>query len=242
MKTVLFPNAEKVLRYRTAGKNAGGRYAGGSKLRRITTVVERIEQAPHFEMTVARKRAAWLLAEDYVPVSKIAEELDVNLQTLNIWRKHPDFAAAVAEYEKEIFDEIKQHGLAVTEKRVRMAQEILDSMVALVHARAEAGAARIARGVGEPGEETGLLAEIPLKNGGTMMAFDSQLTKEIRETLKYAAQELGQFQSRVDVTSGGQTITFTISMADDGHEPTAIEGEWTVGSREERVLLSEKAK
>jgi len=158
-------------------------------------------------------RAAWLVAEGVRSDRQIITDLGISMVMLHKWERHPDFMAKVEEFRAEINRAVLSHGVAVKENRIRGMQERLDRMKALIAARAESGEARVARGIGDPGEETGLLAETGAGKV-TVMAFDTGLMKEIRELERQVAQELGQFERKVDVTSGGQTIAFTIPMSD----------------------------
>lgn len=175
----------------------------------------------HLKLEGKVLRAAWMIADARMIDADIAEQLRISRQTLFVWRLDDAFMAQIATYREEINRAILSYGSAVKENRIRDMQERLDRMRALVAARAVVGEHRAARNAGDPGENTGIIAEAPAGRT-TIMATDHALLREIRELEKQIAMELGQFQQKVDVTTGGQSIAFTIPMSDNVDNPIEV--------------------
>jgi hypothetical protein len=178
-----------------------------------------------FRWTEKTTRAAALVAEDRLTDAAIAVECGVTERQLERWKKHEDFKARVAEHVAVFRQTVLSRGIARLENRVAALQDRWDGMKTVIQERG-------AEMDGEtPGGGTGLLVrQIKAIGSGESAreaqeyAVDTGLLKELREHEKQAAQELGQWTDRQDVTSGGEAISFVTvppgdASGDSGPEP-----------------------
>lgn len=153
------------------------------------------ERARQFAWTEPRVQAAALVAADDLFDGEIAQQLGIDPKTLYRWRQHPVFQARVAEHVAAAEKQALEHGIAQRPKRVAYLDEIWKKGRRLIAARAVEHA-------DVPGGETGLLVrQVKLSaTGREVVEFvvDTGLLKELRETNKQAAQELGQWVEKQD--------------------------------------------
>lgn len=178
-----------------------------------------------FRWTERRLRAAYLVALGDLTTEQIAGVLHICPTTLADWRAHPDFKAQAAKALDEIRAEILTESIAVKAERVRHAQQLHGRMLQVISDRATDPAAT------GPGAHSGLLVRSLKMLGSGQEAqvieeytFDANLSKEIREWQKYAAQEMGDWTERKDVTSGGERIQAFVTISPDDWDeqpPTA---------------------
>jgi transposase-like protein len=156
-----------------------------------------------------RARAAELLAAGKHTLHDICAEIDVDQATLWRWRRSPDFRRQVRAIEQEIQAGVVADGVAVKAERIRVATERVEALQRLIDERAEHGRRYLPH---VAGADTGLLTRVAGPDG-EYYAFDAGVTREIRETLRYLARELGEWreQPRPAVSD---TISFTIAMGD----------------------------
>lgn len=147
-----------------------------------------------------RERAAVMLAADEVSDALISEACGINEVTLNVWKKHPDFAERVRDETAAIRTGALRYAIAKKHKRIAKLNLLAERMEAAVDARAaEATADQDA----PPEARTGLF------NRKTVMSasgkerrdyvFDATLVREYRATLEQAARELGQLVDRAEI-------------------------------------------
>lgn len=165
-----------------------------------------------FEWTDQREEAALLVAEDRLSDEQIAEKCSIGRTTLHRWKLEPAFAGRVEEHRTLWREELKRRGIADRQNRVdalndrwRRLQQVID----------ERGTDPTMEGV--PGGKTGLLVrqQRALGSGEFMQvveefSVDTGMLKEIREHEKQAAQELGQWTEKQDLTSGGKPVVFKV--------------------------------
>lgn len=158
------------------------------------------QNVPEFNWTEVRARAAVFVAEDRLSDEQIADQVGVNRRQLTRWRAHPTFAARVAELVKQMDDAAARRGIARRMNRVRVLDDRWNRMQAVIAARAEEHAAI-------PGGSTGLLVrqvkQIGVGVGArevTEYEVDTGLLRELREHEKQAAQELGQWSDKHELT------------------------------------------
>lgn len=145
---------------------------------------------------------------------QIAEKVGVARQTLDNWKRLPEFAARVREHQETWREQIKAEGIANRQNRVDALNDRWLKMQQVIEARAEELA-------GVPGGDTGLLVRQAKlvkvydakgtpgedEEGETLYsakrdvvmyeyAVDTALLKEMRETEKQAAQDLGQWSEK----------------------------------------------
>lgn len=164
-----------------------------------------------FKMTPQAEYAAVLLARAELTVEQVAETVGVARATLFRWRGHPDFQARGRQETEIVRNKIRQDGIAVMENRLRFLQERHNLMRRVIKARAESP---IMKEV--PGGDTGLLVhDVKVIGSGEnaerldVFEVDTGLLKELRSHEQQAAQELGQWAERHEVSgpNGGPIET-----------------------------------
>lgn len=141
-----------------------------------------------------------------------ASAAGVTDRTIRNWKKDEDFQGLIDDIRSDLDRLTMQRWIAQKHRRIDVLMEQADGMRRLRNARAE-DLDHI------PGGNTGLLVHqvksIGFAENNQVIdeyVFDSALSRELRETLKQAAQELGQWTEKQDITSGGGPITFTIDL------------------------------
>jgi hypothetical protein len=168
-----------------------------------------VSAARPFRWTGRTAQAAALVAEDRLPDKAIAAECGVTERQLERWKEHPEFRARVAGHVAAFREAVLSRGIARLENRVAALQDRWDGMKTVIRERAEEMQGEC------PGGGTGLLVRQVKSIGSGQAAreieeyaVDTGLLKELREHERQAAQELGQWTDRQDVTSGGEVISF----------------------------------
>lgn len=157
---------------------------------------------PKFRWTQVKVEAAQLLAEGQLSAREVAQRVGVSHQAVNLWRLDPDFAAKVGEIVGEIEAEIRNRGIARQLLRVDALQ---DRWLLMKRVIAERSGAEEMQDVA--GGTTGLLVRTfkVVGNGPDAhvvpeFSVDTGLLKELREHEKQAAQELGQWTEKRELT------------------------------------------
>jgi hypothetical protein len=179
------------------------------------------EQNPRpFRWTRKSENAALLIAEGELSDEKIAERVGAGRTTLFEWRRHPDFAARVQAHLDEFRAAVRRRGIAIVENRVRALQDRWERMQRVITERAASPQMQDV-----PGGRTGLLVHNVKSIGGGVHAervdlyeLDAALLKELRDHEKQAAQELGQWTEKSDVTSDGKAFALLPIRLDGGKE------------------------
>jgi transposase-like protein len=161
-----------------------------------------------FVWSEEKKRAALLLAEAELPVNAIAEDVGISPQALWKWRQHPEFDARVKDHRERIRDEVMACGVADRVVRVRALNSRWRRMNRVIEQRAAAPELQDV-----PGGDTGLIVH-NVKGVGKgddfqlidLYEVDTGLLSELRNTEKQAAQEVGQWLDKLDMTSDGQAV------------------------------------
>jgi transposase-like protein len=145
--------------------------------------------------------AAQLLAESELTYPEIAEKCGVVRQTLYNWRQQPEFKARVQEEIEEYVAVVRRRGIARLEKRVDALNDRWRRMQRVIEARAQTYADDA------HGAETGLLCRTVRWEGTgddrraiNEYEFDAALAREMREHEKQAAQELGQWTEKRELS------------------------------------------
>jgi hypothetical protein len=154
-------------------------------------------------LTKKQDQAALWLAEGERTEEAIAAALHLNPITLWRWKQQPVFAAAVEAHKARWAAEIAQEGIAHQQNRVNALNERWRLMQQVIAARAADESMTGA------GHETGLLVRT-YKPGKYRVVeeykVDAGLLAELRTHEKQAAEELGQWTKKTDVTSGGKPL------------------------------------
>lgn len=158
--------------------------------------------------------ACVLLAEDRLTDKAIAAEVSVNVSTITAWKRRPEIAARIKWYREEMATHVYSVGIAQRENRISALADRWKRMHALMHARARHYATDPE--AQEIGGDTGLIVrEVKVDpKGGKVVTykFDAALLKEMRETEKQTAVELGQWTEKhanlnVNVAAEGEALT-----------------------------------
>ena len=152
--------------------------------------------------------AAQLLAEGRLTLTQIAERLNIDRRTLWVWKKNPAFQRMVDKRAAVI--DAATLGAAITNRNRRIARlnETWHRLQDVIEARAaDPSMAKV------PGGTTGLLSHDVKSVGGGDSAtivdvyeVDTALLKELRETEKQAAIELGQWQEKNENKGDGDNV------------------------------------
>jgi hypothetical protein len=167
--------------------------------------------------TKQRETAAKLAAEDTQTDTQIAATVGVSQMTLERWKRTPEFQARVNEIVTAYADAIKDEGIANVKNRVAAQNDRWDRMKAVIEARAIELAA-------VPGGATGLLVHTYKLAGGKEpivmdeYAVDTGLLSEMRAHEKQAAQELGQWTEKKELTGKDGAPLVTVYLPDNGRD------------------------
>jgi hypothetical protein len=153
---------------------------------------------PPFVWTIAREKAAALLADGEVSDREVAREVGVDVVTLWRWRQHADFAARVREIVGRAGEELSRYAVGRKLRRMRAYDERWRALQRVIAERAADPAVQAV-----PGGRTGLLVRTVKVIGSGESAreveeyrVDTALLKELRELEKQAATEAGQWSER----------------------------------------------
>lgn len=164
--------------------------------------------------TRKKTKAAQLVAEDKLTDNEIAAAVKVSQRTLERWKLKPAFAGRVAELVKAAEDAVRQalltEGIADRVERVRGYGDRRQRLQQII---TERGQAEDMQKV--PGGATGLLVRTKKQIGGGEYAtivdeyqVDVGTLRELRELEKQAAQDLGQWAEKRELTGkdGGPIV------------------------------------
>jgi hypothetical protein len=144
-----------------------------------------------------QERAALLVALDQLTDVEIARQAGVTDRQLLRWKRQPLFAARVDELRAAFARAVEGRGIADRQARVQELQGLFDRMKQVVEGRAEDMP-------DVPGGPSGLLVrqykQVGRDDFREEYPFDAALAREIRATLQQAAQELGQWTERRQVS------------------------------------------
>lgn len=163
-----------------------------------------------FKWTEPKRLAVRLLAEDEKTDEQIAAVCGVSRPGLAKWKNDPEFSAALNAAVEAYAHRILSRGIARRERRMAILDDLATRHLKLIEERAAEGVDHYGKPVA--GGSTGLIVRqgTPTK-AGVMYEYanDVGTTKELRETLKQAAQEAGEWEERVAVSGG---ITQQVSV------------------------------
>lgn len=155
-----------------------------------------------FRWTEETEEASQLIAEGELTYQAIADKFGVAKSTVFRWTKHPEFAARVNEVIDDFRSEIRRRGLAILERRVESVNDRWRRLQVVVQERANSPEM-----IDVPGGSSGLLVKSLKGIGGgddfqvvETYEVDTGLLKSILDLEKQAAQELGQWTERQELT------------------------------------------
>lgn len=157
-----------------------------------------------FKWNEQRAKAAQFLAEARLGDEEIAQEVGISRNQITRWKRHPEFAARIAQIVEATAEALKTQGIRRKENRLDNYQRLVDKMFALIDARG----AEMAKTEEIAGGETGLLVrDYKGKDADrAVYAFDASLIRELREHQKQAAIEVGEWTEKKDLTSDGKAL------------------------------------
>lgn len=169
---------------------------------------------PPFPWREPQVEAAQLLAEDDLTDEEIAAKVGISRRQLTNWKQHPDFRKRIEEITARMGDAALRHGIARRNRRLRALDDRWRRMQQVIDERAVDPEMRAV-----PGGRTGLLVH-NVKSVGKgddfqvidLYEVDVALLRELREHEKQAAQELGQWTERRDMTTGGKPFKVYIDV------------------------------
>ena len=155
-----------------------------------------------FKWDANRTTAAQLLAEGELGIEGIAEKIGVTRQAIWLWRKIPEFTARVDEIIAELDAGVRRLAICRPERRIDRLNRVWIKMQRVINERAASIEMQHV-----PGGPTGLMVR-NVKGVGKGEDFqlhelyevDVPLLKELRETEKQAAIELGQWMEKTEVS------------------------------------------
>jgi AcrR family transcriptional regulator len=170
-----------------------------------------------FAWSGSAEEACNLLAQGNLTHQEIADRVGISRTTLWAWRKNADFKARLDAVIEEIRAEVRRIGIADVIRRVSHLNDMSNRMRRVIEARADDPTMQ-----GVPGGPTGLVVRtqkmIGTGEAATLVeeyAVDTGLLKELREHHKQAAQELGQWAERQQVTGadGGPLVVMKLGQS-----------------------------
>jgi hypothetical protein len=177
------------------------------------------EKTRKFRWNADKRRAAQLLAEGKLTVAEVARKAKVNPKTLWDWRQELEFATYLQEMEAQYAAVAERFSIGRVAKRVEVLDANWRDMQRL---KKERGKSEKMRDV--PGGKTGLLVhDVKAVGAGDhtqivdVYRFDAALVKEIRETAREAAEELGQRKDDRDTETADdrdRAVTINLLYAD----------------------------
>lgn len=157
----------------------------------------RVLRRQSFTFNAKSLRAAQLLALGELSGVQIAKEIGCGYSTLWKWKNNAAFAFRVEQFRKQISEDIQSTSIARSEFRLGALQDRWSKLQQIVRER---GASEQMKDV--PGGTSGYLVHQVRSLGEGASAdeyyFDAALAREMREIEKQAAQEAGQWVTRVD--------------------------------------------
>ena len=175
-----------------------------------------------FVWSKRKEEAALLVAQDEQSDEQIAKSLRISERTLEYWKRRPEFRARVAEHVAAWRAAFKERGVRERENRIDIINQTVSRITGLIEARAADPLCLVA------GRESGLVLTKKIiyaqgDNGEDVArveeyATDGIVLKELREYLKQAAQELGQWIDKGELTGkdGAPLQATVIVLPDNG--------------------------
>lgn len=169
-----------------------------------------------------RTKAAVLIAENNMPLYRIAEELKVSHQTLMNWRVTPEFRDRVTEIESELEAAVFQLPIAKRRERVKGLQDLKERLLLIVEDRET----HLSQDPEAVGGRSGLVVKQTKSVGYgknseivTEYGFDPAIVRELRAIDEQAAKELGQWTDRQEISGqGGGPIIISDVIVDRSSE------------------------
>lgn len=193
----------------------------------------------NFEWTAGATDAAQMIADGDLSYEAIARSVNCAPNTLLKWRAHPEFQAKVEEHRRDYREHVRRRGIAIREKRIASLNSRHDLMMQVIAERAaDPRMAEIAGGTtglvvitdwkrlpkdeSKPKvlDDAGMEKESPLV---AVVEFDAALVKALSDHEKQAAQDLGEWTNKTEVTgaNGGAVGITVIEIVQPPADPIA---------------------
>src|SRR5690606_30716834 len=152
---------------------------------------------------------------------ELCKSLNISTSTLHEWKQNSEFQSIFGHYTAEIIAESLKLPIAKKHERIKALNDLFLRQQEAIAARAARNAAELDNaddpdvatrrffGNYVPEEaRTGLFVrEVSMSASGKEVVnykYDTAITKDIKDTLKQAAQELGQFDQTLNLNHGGE--------------------------------------
>lgn len=161
----------------------------------------------------SRETAIVLLAEGDKSAGEIAEACGVNRRTIIRWQQEPEFAERVQSLKESNKTQLEGDGVRRKDNRINIYQDTIDRIQTLIKERADEMADEVAGG------GTGLLTkDYKGKDADrAVYKFDAALVTQLNATLRQAAQEMGQWTEKQEVT-GAIENAVKLYLPDNGRD------------------------
>jgi hypothetical protein len=196
-------------------------------------MVEDYQTIP-FRWNAKRHQAAVLVAEDELSDNEIAKTCGVAKNTLEVWKRHPEFNAQVGDHIGQIQASALKFPIAKKHNRIATLNLLWQKALNVIAIRAQRyavdgdmqdaikAAQKIFGNANVPEAMTGLLVkkETPTNAGmiATEWVTDVALMREIRSLQQDAAKELGQWSEKAEINHTGISFAdlFTLVSTNQG--------------------------
>lgn len=171
-----------------------------------------------FKWDSKKENAARLIAVGELTNEEVAESVGIGVATLYRWKDYQEFQERVTETTAALREAALKQEIGDLAKRMRRYNKRWQQIDELITARGTDPKNQTVSG-----GKTGLMAR-DMKGETEVWKFDAALLKEERELAKQSAIELGQWQEKTDLTSGGKPIEPVVFyIPDNGRnsDPTA---------------------
>lgn len=186
------------------------------------------------------EQAAILFAEGDRTFAEIAKAVGCGDRTIYRWQSDPAFKARVSELRAANRERTDGEGIRRKDNRLARLQDLSERMQTIITERgAEMGLSGVFTDENGtkyelseiPGGKSGLLARSYDKMGIAVYKFDAALVRELRETLKQAAIETGQWTEKQEIDLGEVKVI---------HVPAKLsQADWSAQGWEQPEQLSE---
>jgi hypothetical protein len=164
------------------------------------------QNATEKPLTAKQEKAVALLVDGKLSDEAIAKKLKVHRSTLDRWKRLPKFVAREQELRGRVREAITDASIAIKQNRVNSLADIHARMQRVIDARAKEHSK-------VPGGDTGLLVRSYKVIGTGPTAYeveeytvDTALLREMRETKKHIAIELGEWVEKHDVKTDSRKL------------------------------------
>lgn len=167
----------------------------------LATMGKRSRNPAKWRWDEKKELAAQYVAEGILSVAQIADAIGASKDAVANWKLAEVFRRRVRENIDAQGEMVNRYMFARKCRRLASYEDMLDRMIQVIEER---GSSEGMQNV--PGGKSGILVETPLKYG-SKYSVDVALLKELRETKKQIAIEMGQWDSKatIEVKHGSES-------------------------------------